>query len=184
MSFIDSNSIGIGITSPNYNLDVSGNANVSGFLLQKSIYFISFISTGTYNITTNQPLSAFNLIVAQNLGGFSSSLYGFQTANNGVYPAGTFIAPITGLYSFYLNYQETANTNLSDYYPAIISSNGTINSNIGVYIFKPQDPDTRRMAVSSLLVQLTQGQGFYWASDHVGSTEVSCYFSGKFEGFY
>lgn len=144
-----------------------------------SIYFILFITTVSYNITTNQPLSAYSLLVAQTLCDYSPSLYGFQTSNNGNIPAGAFIAPIAGLYCFNLNFQETANTNLSDYYPAIISSNGRINSNIGVCIFEPSDPDSRRMAV-----QLLQGEGLYFASDHVGSTEVSCHFSGKFEGFY
>ena len=42
-----------------YNLDVSGNCNISGNLFQNSIYFISFITTGTYKITVNNCLECY-----------------------------------------------------------------------------------------------------------------------------
>ena len=37
---------------------------------------------------------------------------------------------------------------------------------------------------SSIIVQLNQGQGFYYASHYVGNNIFYCYFGGKLEGTF
>ena len=106
--------VGIGTLTPSYSLDVSGNGNFYGYLLNKPICFYSYTNTSVgYNV--NQPISYSNKLIYQNLGGYSSSLYGFQTVAVGNIPAGAFIAPVNGIYTFYFRMRENDNSNLSDY---------------------------------------------------------------------
>lgn len=69
MSFINSNSIGIGITTPNYNLDVSGNCNVSNIITANGYYnkvgnFNYNLTGGGSTITITLPSSGMYLIMA------------------------------------------------------------------------------------------------------------------------
>ena len=175
--------VGIGTTTPNYSLDVNGNGSFNGYLLNKSIFFYSytgFNASITYPVSVNQPLSYANKLVYQNLGGYSSSLYGFQTVAVGNIPAGAFIAPVNGIYTFYFRMRENDNGNLSDYYSAV-NTNG--NTTLIIHpVFKFNDGSNRRGVDSSIIVQLNQGQGFYYASGYVGNNIYYCYFGGKLEG--
>ena len=174
-------SVGIGTTNPSYSLDVSGNGNFYGYLLNKPICFYSYTTTSVgYNV--NQPISYSNKLIYQNLGGYSSSLYGFQTAAVGSIPAGAFIAPVTGIYTFYFRMRENDNNNLSDYF-SVVNTNGTADIVVG-QIFKFTDGQSHRGVDSSILILLNQGQGFYYAADWVGSAISFCYFGGKLEGTF
>ena len=176
-------SVGIGTTNPSYSLDVSGNGNFYGYLLNKPICFYSytgFNASITYPVSVNQPLSYANKLVYQNLGGYSSSLYGFQTVAVGNIPAGAFIAPVNGIYTFYFRMRENDNGNVSDYYSAVNTNGTTII--VMEQVFKLNDGSNRRGVDSSIIVQLNQGQGFYYASGYVGNNIYYCYFGGKLEG--
>ena len=173
--------VGIGTLTPSYSLDVSGNGNFYGYLLNKPICFYSYTNTSVgYNV--NQPISYSNKLIYQNLGGYSSSLYGFQTVAVGNIPAGAFIAPVTGIYTFYFRMRENDNNNLSDYF-SVVNTNGTTDIVIG-QIFKFSDANGHRAVDSSILIQLNQGQGFYYSSDLIGSAISFCYFGGKLEGTF
>ena len=173
--------VGIGTLTPSYSLDVSGNGNFYGYLLNKPICFYSYTTTSVgYNV--NQPISYSNKLIYQNLGGYSSSLYGFQTVAVGSIPAGAFIAPVTGIYTFYFRMRENDNNNLSDYF-SVVNTNGTADIVVG-QIFKLTDGQSHRGVDSSILILLNQGQGFYYAADWVGSAISFCYFGGKLEGTF
>ena len=178
-------SVGIGTTNPSYSLDVSGNGNFYGYLLNKPICFYSYTGFNvniTYPVSVDQPLSYANKLIYQNLGGYSSSLYGFQNVAVGSIPAGAFIAPVTGIYTFYFRMREYDNGNLSDYYSAV-NTNGTAII-VMEQVFKFNDGGNRRGVDSSIIVQLNQGQGFYYASHYVGNNIFYCYFGGKLEGTF
>ena len=69
MSFINSNSIGIGITTPNYNLDVSGNCNVSNIITANGYYnkignFNYNLGGGGSTITITLPSAGMYLIMS------------------------------------------------------------------------------------------------------------------------
>ena len=176
--------VAIGTLTASYSLDVNGNCNINGYLLQKSIFFISntVYDISGYPISVYQPFSYANTLIYQNLGGYSPSLYGFQTVAVGNMPAGAFIAPITGLYSFYLNFREIANTSSSTFFP-IINNNGAVNRFVESNL-KYSDPSNNRGVQDSIIVQLTQGEGFYYAGDAVGNNFNYCYFSGKLESIF
>ena len=109
-------------------------------------------------------------------------MYGFQTVAVGSIPAGAFIAPVTGIYTFYFRMRENDNGNISDYYSAV-NTNGTV-LNVVEGVFKFNDGSNRRGVDSSIIVLLNQGQGFYYASQNVGNQFYFCYFGEKLEGTF
>jgi hypothetical protein len=139
-------------------------------------------------------LSKYNTLEYQNLDNFSSTQYGFQTATNGPFPKGCYIAPLDGIYTFNVSFSmiDVSDTGTIAFCPWKLNTLGESVSGdtnlFGSYNNSPVpvDANNRRSANCSILVKLNKGCSFHFDLPY-NTNEINiayCSFTGKYEGSF